>query len=553
MASPENGIQHATTVVAVTGQNYIDSLLTGIKWGGAAGSGTLLTYGFPWADASTSAWAAAQDYSSQNEPAAGAALTATQQTSVQAALAAWANVANLTFSQLSETSSNVGDIRVALTAKTDSASGGSSAWGWSYEPSNFFANGGDVWLSTPAIGTEPDSYWQAGGYGYEALIHELGHALGLKHPFEDGATLPADTNTRLYSIMSYTDDPSSLFVHYTQQGGQYSYEYEYICPDTPMLYDIAAIQHLYGANKSYHSGNDVYTFDADTPFIRTIWDGAGDDTISVSNFSLGCLIDLRAGNYSKIAIHSDPPSGATWRKAPHASTYDTSNNLAIAYNCTIENAVGSTGNDTLIGNDVNNRLTGGKGNDGLDGGEGRDTAFFSGTLGQYTVSIPTNGVTRVTDGVAGRDGIDSLAAVERLHFSDCNMGLDTGRGENAGEAYRIYKAAFNRVPDVEGLGFWINALDQGYSLAQVGDSFTTTPEFQRVYGANSSNYTFVNQLYQHVLNRGADTEGFNFWNNALNAGYSRGAVLAVYTECPETIQQTAQLVAAGIQYKEWVA
>lgn len=268
---------------------------------------------------------------------------------------------------------------------------------------------------------------------------------------------------------------------------------------------------------------------------------------------MGCLIDLRAGSYSKIAIHSDPPSGTSWKNAPRASTYDTSNNLAIAYNCTIENAVGGSGNDTLTGNEVNNLLSGGKGNDGLDGGMGRDTAVFSGTAAQHTISTPNNGVTTVIDSIADRDGIDSLTAVERLQFSDYNISLDFGRGENAGEAYRIYKAAFNRVPDVEGLGFWINALDQGYSLAQVGDSFTTTPEFQRVYGTNSSNYTFVNQLYQNVLSREADAEGFNFWNNALNAGYSRGAVLAVYTECPENIEQTAQLVAAGIQYKEWVA
>lgn len=215
------------------------------------------------------------------------------------------------------------------------------------------------------------------------------------------------------------------------------------------------------------------------------------------------------------------------------------------------------GNDTLYQNHHVMQW-----NDNFYGGGGIDTLVLPSLRSNYKIEASNYVWDTVRDvgnlpgffitDQTGNINTTQLNQVERLKFSDGNIALDTAKGESGGEAYRMYKAAFDRVPDQEGLGFWIHALDQGYSLEQVSAAVMTSPEFQRVYGANSSNYTFVNLLYQHVLHREADSEGFNFWNNALNAGYSRAAVLAVYTETPENIQQTAQLVASGIQYKEWI-
>ena len=203
-------------------------------------------------------------------------------------------------------------------------------------------------------------------------MHELGHALGLKHPFEGSPVLSSSQDSRQYTVMSYTDQPNSLFRHViANSNGTYSYKFVYVKPDTPMLYDIAAMQYLYGANLSYKAGNDVYTFDPATPFLRTLWDAGGTDTISVSNFSNGCLIDLQPGHYSNITILSDPlPPNTSGGTTP---TYDGTSNLAIALGCIIENAVGGSGNDTLRGNDANNSLDGGAGNDTLYGGAGNDT------------------------------------------------------------------------------------------------------------------------------------------------------------------------------------
>jgi len=67
-----------------------------------------------------------------------------------------------------------------------------------------------------------------GGYGYETLLHELGHALGLKHPFDDSIHLPASQDNTSNTLMSYT----------SMGGAHASYG----------QYDIAALNWLYGGD-----------------------------------------------------------------------------------------------------------------------------------------------------------------------------------------------------------------------------------------------------------------------------------------------------------------
>ena len=116
--------------------------------------------------------------------------------------------------------------------------------------------------------------------------------------------------------------------------------------DTLQLYDVAALHYLYGANTSYRTGSDTYSFSNSSAFYRTLWDAGGIDTIDASNQSHRSVIDLRDGEFSSIGTSG---SGA----ALH--------NLAIAFGAIIENAIGGSGHDTLIGNSVANTLIGGGG------------------------------------------------------------------------------------------------------------------------------------------------------------------------------------------------
>jgi hypothetical protein len=552
MPSPENGyFQFATHDVADIGVNYVDSLLTGTKWGGNTGTGVTLSYSFPWSSSSVASWASGS-YSTLNEPSGGSALSSAQQLAVQAALASWSNVANVNFSQVADGASSVGDLRFAWTTKSQTGFGA-----WAYEPNNYYADGGDVWLSRSAIGSQSDAFWQSGGYGYELLIHEIGHTLALKHPFDDRPNLPSAQDTRQYSVMSYVDSPHSLFLRVTHNAnGSYTWSSFTVNPDTPMLYDVAAMQYLYGANQAFKTGNDVYTFDPSTPFFRTIWDAGGTDTISVANFTKACTIDLRPGHFSKITIESDSSAGINWSSPPPTPTYDGTDNLAIAYGATIEDAVGGSGSDTLVGNDANNELTGGAGNDSLDGGAGLDTALYASGRSNFTITVTSLGCT-VADR-SGTEGSDTCTNIERLRFSDArialdisgnpNAGLDLAGLADAGQVYRLYQATFNRMPDKVGLAYWIGQADAGTPLTTIAAGFTSSVEFRTTYGT-ITDHQFVDQLYQNILHRPGESSGLAYWYGQIDTrAQTREQVLVGFSDSNENQAALIGLLQAGIDY-----
>ena len=186
-------------------------------------------------------------------------------------------------------------------------------------------------------------------------------------------------------------------------------------------------------------------------------------------------------------------------------------------------------------------LTGGTGTATLDGGAGVDTAVYSGARAGYTVTRTDTGFT-----VKHAAGTDTLVSVERLKFSDALVALDTAG--NAGKAYRLYQAAFNRTPDQGGLGYQMKALDDGLNIAQVAANFIASPEFQRTYGALNDTQ-FVTQLYQNVLHRAPDAGGLSFHTNNLATGANtRANVLVGFSESPENQAALIGTIQNGMVY-----
>jgi len=205
------------------------------------------------------------------------------------------------------------------------------------------------------------------------------------------------------------------------------------------------------------------------------------------------------------------------------------------------------GNDTVSAGDGNDTITGGAGDDSIDGGNGIDTAVFSGNRASYTITPgPGAGTWTVTDNsLTGGDGTDTLVNVERLQFADQSVALDlTG---NAGETYRLYQAAFDRVPDLGGLGFQIHVLDSGETLEQLAAQFIASAEFQSTYG-NVDNTAFVTLLYQNVLHRDPDAGGLAFHLSELTDGVSRAHVLAEFSESPENQANVLGAIQNGIAF-----
>jgi cyclophilin family peptidyl-prolyl cis-trans isomerase len=125
----------------------------------------------------------------------------------------------------------------------------------------------------------------------------------------------------------------------------------------------------------------------------------------------------------------------------------------------------------------------------------------------------------------------------------------------AGQAYRLYKAAFDRAPDLGGLGYWISKMDSGMDLIEVSARFVDSTEFKTMYGASSSNGDFITAVYNNVLDRTPDAEGYAWWVDQLtnNPEKTRQKVLADFSESDENVATVASLIGSGIIYDPYVA
>ena len=155
-------------------------------------------------------------------------------------------------------------------------------------------------------------------------------------------------------------------------------------------------------------------------------------------------------------------------------------------------------------------ISGTTGNDTIDGGADADTVIYSGAKSAYSITNNTSSVTVSS----GADGTDTLTNIERIQFSDMTVALDISG--IAGQAYRVYQAAFNRTPDNAGLKYWIGLMDGGYALAGVASGFIASTEFKTLYGSNPTNELLVSKLYDNVLHRTPDEGGYNYWVGLLN-------------------------------------
>jgi hypothetical protein len=380
---------------------YVDALLSGdeYRWNyDPAGTPLSLTYGFMtvqpfYANPSSGSWFG-------NEFGSFQSFSVSQRAGVDRAIQNYENVCNVDFTFLAN-----GD---AAQVRFGNALLDASSAAHAYYPERS-VNGdweGDVWFNTTETYLQDQS---AGSYGYFVTLHEIGHTLGLKHSHDwqqGGMTLPYTEDSRQYTVMSYNAHPSSPDIE----------------PSSLLLYDIAALQYLYGANTSYKSGNDTWRWNSNESFVACIWDGGGTDTLDASNQTRRVVIDLTPGKFSSLGAYQ---GGNAF------------NNLAIAFDCWIENAIGGGGNDTIGGNALANRLEGGAGDDALFGhgggdiiigGAGLDTVSYAQLGWQYGGSSVT--VDLATGVFGGAAAGDQLFSIERIIGSGASDTLIGDAGNN---------------------------------------------------------------------------------------------------------------------------
>lgn len=578
---------------------WIDALLSDSSNGLAPlsllGSQKVIYYAFPSA-------IPAHQISDPEDSKGWTAFSITQQSRARDALDYLSSVLDLTFTRTNDAAA----ANTIVFSNNDQTGSAGSAYYPSTEPW-----GNDLFLDN--TGNSGNTTLSDGTYAALTLIHELGHSLGLKHPFSsldasdevpDPPYLTGPEESTRWTVMSYNESSSQYYLRLSEL-------------------DIAALQYLYGPSKTVRTGNDTYTISQSTP--NFIWDGAGYDTVSAASSTLGATIHLTPGYWGYIG-------------SSRASQITGSGQITVNFGTDIEAAVGTSYDDQIFGNGLDNALEGGGGADTLIGGGGTDSARYVGSSSQFSwvrdsvsgnisvtqlstnmkdlligierlefSDITTNlaafqgteandifrssaanesfsggkGIDRVvfsasrdsfsiskvstdswaisyTKGFAADDisaqgfGSDQLLQIERLSFSDKSLALDiSGAG---GQSYRIYKAAFNRTPDSGGLGYWIAQMDGGMSLVEVASRFIDSAEFKSLYGSAPSNAEFLTKVYSNVLGRLPDPVGYAWWLNAMNTDSSKtkSKVLADFSESSENLTGTTELVIMGIEYVPWV-
>jgi len=307
-------------------------------------------------------------------------LNAAGQNLAREALALWTDATGINFSEIAGTAQmrfidqqsddanpNVGD--------DDSAYASSSRIGNIIQSS--IVNIGVNWLTTYGTGLN--------SYSFQTYIHEIGHALGLGHAGAYNGTGDYSSDAEYLNdswattVMSYFDQTENSY--FSAQG----FTRQFVV--TPVVADILATTHLYGTPTTTRTGDTTYGFNNNSgravfepspnPSVTyTVVDHGGNDTLDYSGFSQNQRIDLNQEAFSNVGGRVG--------------------NVTIARGTVIENAVGGSGNDTIIGNSAANLIDlRHGGNDTASGGDGDDGFYFGAAF---------NALDSV-DGGAGRDQI----------------------------------------------------------------------------------------------------------------------------------------------------
>lgn len=381
---------------------------------------------------------------------------------------------------------------------------------------------GDVWF-----GDDGNQYRSPviGNYAWITHIHELGHAFGLKHGHSpDGingfsGVLPYSYDSMEYSVMTYRSYAgASTTGGYTNAFDSYA--------QTLMMADIAALQYIYGIDYGTNSGNTTYTWSTTTgetlingvgqgtpagnKIFMTVWDGGGVDTYDMSNSSANHTIDLRPGSYSVVS---------TGQLANLGNGHFASGNVynALQWNgdtrSLIENAVGGSGNDTLVGNDVGNSLD----------GRGGNNTFYGFGGGDY---ITASGSTNIALGGEGTDQIYFATGSNQLYGENGNDWLGVNGNANAliggeGDDYLTGGGTSNTLVCGNGADYVNFTGDGNYCYGEGGSDFIyfSSGNSNQLFGGDGTDWLGINGISNALLGgAGNDWLGASGSSNSVVGG-----------------------------------
>ena len=460
---------------AATQPPEVAALLAGPNpgWNGAPGRGGVVTFSF------------AETPEAGTTPDAFSPLTAAQADSARAALDAWADVSGLAFVEVPDRPAGIGvDIRFLREGMLPEVAG------YAYTPRN-----GAISLSSSLYATDP---MLPGTYGHYVLLHETGHALGLKHPFEGPATLPAAEDSWQRTVMSY-DRTGPV-------------------PSGPGPLDRAAIAYLYGTQAEEPAWARQAGYDAASDSVTMTGDGSDETIWGTGRRSTA---DAGGGN--------DTMLGGGGAELFLGGDGDDS----LRGGAGDDTLLGGAGDDFLDGGAGDDLLAGGTGGNTALGGSGTDTLVVTGTRLSATLTRGTSTSGSVTSGgeTTIYDGIENFA------FLDGELIFDPAAP--AMQAYRAFQVALGRAPEAAELGRWADDIQAGNSLSALVSALLDSPEFTLRFGAPGS-ADFAGQALLDLPGDPAE------WMDRLSSGNSLPDFIIGLSESPEYVLATRLALPDGL-------
>lgn len=386
--------------------------------------------------------------------------------------------------------------------------------------------------------------------GIAGLVrHEIGHALGLAHPFDGDVTLPDSAQNKLYTMMGYSDANDTVYGLRSDTGQTTSMV---AAVDTLGILDIIALQKLYWENPNTNFGNDTYTWDQKVGFRAVLYDAGGIDTIDLSGSSMRSSIDLTPNSLSSVNLRVTEAEIRTnlepWYFTSGA-TYRGSNNLGIVG--TIENVRAGAGDDKINGNAAANEISGGAGNDSVWGGAGDDRLSL-GSGNDHAVAGTGN------DTVDGGSGVDIAGLFgPRSSYSIARQadGSLVVSGPEGGDTYANMEfLAFNDGGKVR---LWLSGgFDEAFYLAANPDVAAAVEagalrsgwEHYQAYGKAEGRMATVLFDKDYYLSHNSDVKaaGMDAWTHFMNYGWREGRDPSVYLDVSAYLDANSDLRAAGV-------
>jgi hypothetical protein len=436
------------------------------------------------------------------------AASASYQAAVRSVLTRLSQDTGLRFTEVADTPSAFGQLRFGANQQAST-----KGFAFTANPANG-DNAGDVWMDVDSL-----TQLTEGSEGWQALLHEIGHALGLVHP-ESNLSAPTVLLSRWnhngFTLMSENQSPSGLWQSWYG------------------VLDLQALRSLYGTGAATPStGDNWHTFtDPQGLKLGTLSDASGIDTLDLSKLTQGAYVDLTPGTFSSVGVTAS--GGAAL------------NNLYIDSNTLIEDVVGTAYDDVLIGNSAHNRFTPGTGNDMIDGAGGFNTVQIAAARSAYRLSldVPTGHV--LMQSLDGASGADELQNIHRVFFTDSAVALDMDvKGSTVA---KVLGAVFGKdaVANRAFAGTGISLMDQGHTpqslmdLAlnfRLGGGFTAEAE--------------VNLLFENLIGRAPNAQEASQYVGMITSGaftHNSFAWMAANSSYNTDNIQLAGLMQTGLDY-----